>query len=84
MLPNTTDGYWRRAVDTLQDRVVSLEAENRRLREALEGLAAQIDAQAVRAIQQNYHPSTPLRYAEMLRGFAYDLRAALDKETNDA
>lgn len=54
-----------------------LEAENRRLRRAMEGLAAQFDVLAARALERKYYPSTALRYNDWLRQFAYDTREAL-------
>ncbi len=49
-------------------------AREKRLREVLKEAPALLEHQAVRAREQRYHPSTALRYSEMLLGLAYEIR----------
>jgi hypothetical protein len=52
-------------------------AREKRLRAALDAISMLLEEQATRAVEKQYAPKSPMRYADMLRSFAYDTREAL-------
>jgi hypothetical protein len=64
------------------ERIKILVARERRLRKALEDAVILLEFQAARALEQKYHPTTPHRYAALLRGFASEDRFALRVATD--